>query len=362
MFKFANLTIDFRDDTEGEIFKQIFPTFESIPECVKEASIEDPQDHEYAVSIDDNGIPLRKFAIHDAGNTYLSLAYLSKVAHLLPAEVVKEAGEGIWESVERFKMEIPEELKDFGKSTGTPVVTRERSFRPSLSFEDIQDPVDGRSPDSGDVIKGKKLLEGKYPVDDYYQTKKAEEYWNDNWRDFKPKDRKEYCTKLASRMQELCVDIPEDIKKYASTGYSYDIDNHLQLRKDLADYEHKETVDLLIEKRAYVDPFVFAEALQTFDKIAGLEVHWDSILSDPYRSTFGDSVEKIAEDNWRYNGDGQYIREDHLNSLSKNYHDIKQILGSELANDFMSAPKKTFEGLSQIHKTMIARRASQEVL
>lgn len=200
------------------------------------------------------------------------------------------------------------------------------------------------------------LLGGKFPVDTFSQIKQAQDYFLENWREFALEERKEYCEKLSQRMEELGLKPEGDIARYGSTKYAEDVEVYTLARKQFVLPEEHFILENLVEKIAQVEPSTYAEALKVFDEEFGLDRFWDSQLVDPYKSTFG--PEKIAEE-WRYNYRNVYISEENLNKLK--LQDVEQVLGKDLAERFIFAPKKVFERLPNDKKYVIARLSMQEL-
>lgn len=203
------------------------------------------------------------------------------------------------------------------------------------------------------------LLGDKYPVDSLEQVKTAAAYFEENWKSFHPRDRHEYCVKLASRMGELGMDAPERVERYGSDTYAADVDSYVQARRGLVSEEFLPAIDVLLEKRAYVSPGTFAEALGEFDKMASLRWLWDSQIPDPYYSTFGRSLEKIAKTEWVWDENGTRIREEDLQDLALNGGELLQKkFGPDFLKEFQKKPKAVFESLPAPNKLVLARMAS----
>ncbi len=203
------------------------------------------------------------------------------------------------------------------------------------------------------------LLNGSYPIDGYDQVKTASIYFDDNWKTLGFRDRHTYCVKLASRMSELGMPVPDNVARYGSTTYAADIESYIESRRSYVHEEAHPALDMLLEKRAQVSPGVFAEALAEFDRLNDLNWHWDSKIADPWYSTFGPSIEKVAEDNWRWDGVGTRISEDDLRDLARNSYDrIVSNFGADFAKEFSKNPKTFFLSLPDPNKIILARFAS----
>lgn len=235
---------------------------------------------------------------------------------------------------------------------------KQQSWRESPYFD-----VSGWDPSMAGVpevsIPERTLLDGQYAIDGYDQVKTASVYFSDNWKDLNFRDRHSYCVKLASRMSELGMQVPDNIARYGSTTYAADVESYVESRRSYVHEEAHPALDMLIEKRAQVTPGVFAEALAEFDYLNDLNWHWDSKIADPWYSTFGPSLEKVAEANWRWEGVGTRISEGDLKELVVNDYDrLVNNFGADFAKEFSKNPKDVFMSLPEPNKIILARLAS----
>lgn len=259
-------------------------------------------------------------------------------------------------------MELPvfpqKEKEKTAAPEGAQVIAKQKSWRESPYFD-----MSGWDPSQAYVDEPaqpeRTLVDGHYPVDGYDQVKTAALYFKENWTEMDPRTRHQYCVKLASRMDELGMDVPDKIQRYGSETYASDVDSYINARRSYVHDEYHEGLDLLIEKRAYVTPGVFAEALAEFDKMAGINWNWDGQIADPWWSTFGPSIEKTAEEDWRFDVDGTRIREEDLEYLARNGHErLCKSFGADFAKEFCKNPKTFFNSLPDPNKLMLARLAS----
>jgi hypothetical protein len=454
---FAGIVLDTYDDTNGEVLRELVPDVNDIPDFVKEAHrLTDDQaekipDDSFALVLVKEGQKMHKYATVDKGNTALSVAYLLKQAHYLPAKAVKVAASNLIEACTRYGLAVPEQLKIAavtgisgvsGKSQQpflrkalnaefehkVPEPPKESTMNPALGRGGVEDDVKKRTNMSGtqgenflvappfstkerlqdDHVKtaaadaetmallsnqaetkqrnwrtspyvdvadwepgatlqkeaqapSRTLLRGKYPVDTYAQVKTAEAYFTEYKRQFHPRDRREYCIKLAARMADLGIRPSEAIEKYASSTYGADVDAYIAFRKSHVAEEFHPALDTLLEKQAMVSPETFAEALCEFDETTNLKYEWDSRIPDPWASTFGPSLEKIAADEWIFDENGVRIDEADLQSLSRNNRPaLVEAFGEAFADEFAKSPKVFFEALPTPNKLVLARMASSE--
>lgn len=239
----------------------------------------------------------------------------------------------------------------------TQASTRQQSWRESPYF-DVSEWHPGSST-TDSAAPEKTLLDGRYPVDSYDQVKTASAYFSENKHGLGFRDRHTYCVKLASRMAELGMKIPDEVARYGSTTYASDVDSYVEARRSYIHEESHQALDTLLEKRAAVSPTVFAEALAEFDYLNDLNWNWGSLIADPWYSTFGPSIEKIAEENWRWDGVGTRISEADLKELVLNDYDrVASNFGEDFAKEFSKNPKAVFLSLPDPTKIILARFAS----
>ncbi len=242
--------------------------------------------------------------------------------------------------------------------TGATVVRKQKSWR-QIPYVDMT----GWDPAAVQAFENSPpeltLLDGDYAVDGYDQVKTAAVYFDQNVKRFEPRQRHEYCTNLVDRMEKLGMVIPDDIARYGSSTYAADVDMYVEARRSYVHDEFKPALDVLLEKRAQVSPDTFAEALAEFDNVSGLRWHWDSKVADPWYSTFGPTMQKIAEEEWTYDEEGARCDLAQLKELALNGRNelIKQF-GERFADEFKKSPKTVFNSMPTPNKKVLARMAS----
>jgi len=147
MDKIAGLVLDVYDDPKGEVLRGIFPTEESLPALIKEASHITPElhaqlpDDAFALVLQNNGeTTLRKYACVDGGNTALNVEYFIKTAHKLPTEAQKVAAQNLIVACGWYGLEPPEELQ---KIAGKTLDTLKRKVAPLLLAGMVAGPAAG---------------------------------------------------------------------------------------------------------------------------------------------------------------------------------------------------------------------------
>lgn len=234
-----------------------------------------------------------------------------------------------------------------------PGLPQSKALKPHVDVSNKQPPR---------ILQTKKAsryaLEDRYPLDSYVQVKTAASYFEEYWKQFSPEQRHEYCQNLVKRAEELCIDLGEEIRKYGSSTYAPVTELKVAMdsrRSLLSDAQALKLLDALEEKQAMVAADTFCIMLEEFDKVAGLNYHYDDGISDPYYSTFG--FDKVAEE-YSYIDGNDHITEHDLVKFGKTRH--KQLVttfGDEFAEEFRKDPVGIFKSLPKDQKRMVLHMA-----
>lgn len=131
-------------------------------------------------------------------------------------------------------------------------------------------------------------LGSRYPLDSLVEIKTASAYFDENWRDFAPADRRTYAVALVKRASEIGLEVSARARNYAAEDYA-DVE-HLKLARDvranLLSDEHRVVLNRVFEKSASLAADEFALVLEQFDHHTGLSARYDSWVPDAYASTF----------------------------------------------------------------------------
>lgn len=385
--------------------------------------VQNMADHEFALILLEGRNKLRKFATADKGNTAVSVLYFIKNAAMLPPQVVQPTAQrlvdacllhdilppdvltklaqeewgvsgmtqsfytpgaealdssknyhkdpenakkkdGLGKDTEDIDLELRTNMKGVAGSNFFKVPTMTAKERVATEMAKTASPYYDASqwePTVEEAYAGTHhLLDGKYPVDTYGQTKQAAEYFGENWKAFTPRERREYCVKLASRMDELGIESTDKVNSYSGTEYSPFVDSMLTFRKTRTPEEMHPVLDTLMEKRAFVSPTIFAEALEDFDVETGLNWDWDAAVPDPWVSTFN---EKLASDTFTFDANGVRTGEDELRDLALNGKElVEKQFGPTFMEGFAASPLDVFRSLPLPNKLVLARLASDRNL
>jgi len=412
--------IDFYDDPQGLVLKEKLAA-DQVPDFIKEAQFLDEShrsrlpDDVFALVMLDQGAPMRKYACTDKGNTALSVIYLMENHHKLPESAVKTAAVNLLTACGWHHLEPPVGLKKlafgavgkllniggsamhmgdvvsrgaqrhankmrglgkFGDLAGSNVMPNQSTkededtkaqektaaFQPYVDVTGMEPPprIEKRAGERFCLVKEGR---GQYPIDTYGEVMEAQQWFNDYGDTLHPEDRREFCTKLASRADEIGLSVIDRIRKYAGANYAPDgeikvgVSTRMQFWAD--DAPERDMLQGLMDKYAEISPDVFCQALREFDEATGLDHYWDTGIYDPYYTTFG--FEKTAE--WTFEHMSDRITEERLRHVvHASYPAIVEKFGEELADSLKKNPTTIFDSLPLDAKRIIMRMANDPQL
>lgn len=221
--------------------------------------------------------------------------------------------------------------------------------------------VTGKEPSKTASPTGNRFALGdRYPISSYNDVKQASEYFTKYASRFAPEERREYCLNLTKRANELGMPLPVEVRKYAGSKYADEeaIKVAKSCRKALVtDEVDRDMLNALFEKRASISPEQFVEALSEFDRVSGVDKHYDIYALDPYVSVLG--VEKTAEDEDWSEVCGNILVTTHLLHKISNtaFPLLKKTFGEDMAKEFKKDPVGIFKSLPVDQKKIISRMA-----
>ena len=365
MRKFEATTLDFYDD-QGLLLKDLISDPSDVPDFVKTAEAVDQRAHPelFALVLHEDGKLLKKFATADAGNTWLSTVYFHQTHESLPEEAQKVASVHLIQALQHFEIEPPEFLFE---------ILGEEPEIPETNLVDVtaaRPPMRkvASAPDMEEVTYAIERADGSkyYPLRDANSVKVAAEYFETNHKNFVPRERREYAVKVASVAARGRLPLPTSIQKYASQGYSANLEAHLTTRylhltDSNAAPEIRNRLIKLASIKSSVEPEDFAAALEMFDREAGLDALWDRDVADPWYSTF--CLEKVAKG--AVEAPVSFDLDDNISVTSQELQwlaergkkQMVQNFGWEVANSYEKNPIQIFESMPLPQKRIIARMA-----
>lgn len=346
MYKFAGVTFDHYDDS-GAMLREVFPTINDIPEVIKEAELRPKEklaDQDFALVAADQGEVYRKYPCYDPGSTLMSMVYFEKNAHKLPEPAQKVAAHFLTVAAVEQGLLPSEQL------------SKTASENPESNFVDV----------TGHRVKPRVkeaqvqhyAFKNHYPIETPDQIKQASQYWVENNRSMDPVMRREYAVKVASRAEDLGVEIDGLVKQAGANTYGPkdQLDQAIVMRKVafVHDPDGAKQLEKIASFAGQVSPHAYAAALGQFDQNHGLDQLWDRAIPDPFQSTYG--VEKVAKIIWEDGPDR--LTSEALHLLSTEYAgDFDELFSDDIVSGFDKDPIGTFNKLPKPLKRRIARLA-----
>lgn len=352
-------TYDIYDDG-GLLLRELVPDQSELPEFVKLATqmSQDNNPNLFALVMAEDGNLSKRFPTVDAGNTWLSTLYFSRTHEDLPEEAQKVAAANLIEACEAHDIDVPNFLFELAQGPTETNFVDVTGTKPKMKVA-AQRESEAHAIEREDGTRS-------YPLDGAKDVKVASEYFEENHRRMRPRDRREFAVKVASVAKKGNLKIPEVMSKYASKGYSQNIEAHLTARYlHLVDRESQPEVrDRLIKLARHRDglmPEDFAESLEAFDREFGLDALWDRDIADPWYSTF--CMEKEAKgdipETPSYDVGETHVTYEELCNLAENGKPkMVELFGNQFANAFERDPSSQFEALPLPQKKLVARMAT----
>lgn len=358
------------------------------------------------------GRTLRKFACIDEGNTALSVQYFLANVHKLPEAVQKTAAANLVTACGWYDLGVPAPLAKIADVTGTgdmpyqeptdkatggeKAVIKKATSMPHLvpghkgesgNFgPEETEKYDGYTPGKSmkampqmkqmkphvyvekkasvveQVMKESEHYalpsEKKYPLDTYVQIKTAGLYFDEFYKDFKPAHRHEYAANLLKRANAVGLTMSDMALRYGAQTYASidDIKVAFEVRDKAAAWDDnaRDMLHELFEKRAGLDPEIFARALGEWDKTAGITHLYDAHVPDPFLSTFGsfDTFEKTAN--------AQDVNEQLLQKLARSSHpDLEEKFASDFRDEFRRDPVGIFQSMPTDQQKILLKMAHE---
>lgn len=418
----SGLVLDIYDDFKGDTLRSIYPTADGIPDFIKQAQALSSEDRErlpddaFALVMINGEQTLRKFACVDEGGTALSVQFFLKNAHKLPLEAQKVAAQNLVTACGWYDLAVPHPLAKIADVTGTSTAPYQSPVDKKVADKTVINKtagarlVPGHKGEQGDFgvvesekydgyTKGKNIealpqarqmkphvlvtaakvnpsdavckeasayalpSQQKYPLDSYVQVKTASAYFDDFYKDFAPEDRHEYAMNLVKRASEIGLSVSERARRYGASTYASDEDIKVayEVRDKTCgwDDDARKMFHELFEKRAGLEPEVFARALTELDRATGVNHEYDRNVPDAYFSTFGD--EKLAEEKEFTEVLGNdVVTGCQLARLAKAPpHALIQTFDPDFCKEFRKSPVSIYKSMPLDQRKILARMAAE---
>lgn len=404
----ANVVFDFYDDEgyylRSKVGSELPPELATTP-ILESGELDRLPDNVFAGVLLRGEDRLRKFACHDRGHTVLSCLYFDHTRHNLPltgrakvasnlARACAAHGLGVPAAVEMELKDktaaLPDGSKRLIRGDGSEILVKKDSpektgdlsntrimpppsYAPGKSKEAslesvIPDPYVSleEEPTPPPRVHEMYALESddglhQFPLTTYGQVKEAASFFDDNYVHLHPRTRRSFCTKLASRADELGLEVSDRVRKYGSDKVAEEgqlkaaFETRRQLWATAEDLDDASSLlDQLMEKRASLGAGPFAEVLAQIDTMYGADRHWDGAVPDPWDSVLG--LEKRAE--WKWVHGNESVTEQELKDLAVGWRaNLEKKFGTAFADSFTKNPTTIFDSMPLPQKRILAQMA-----
>ena len=215
----------------------------------------------------------------------------------------------------------------------------------------------------------------RYPLDSYGEVEKAAAYFDQWHKRMDPEMRREFCQNMVKRASVLSIPVSDLAERYGSDHWApaeqvkIALDARRSVLTDSMDPLHGEPVNTgrldilnkLAEQQRLMTPDDFAVTLGEFDKLAGLNHHYDGDVPDPYFSCFAkhsSHPQEASPDETIVIGNEvlPYRKLVELTSASPTV--LKERFGDEFVKELGKDPKGIFDSMPRDQKLVLMRMAS----
>jgi hypothetical protein len=406
----SGVILDQYDDTSALVLRSHFSHPSQMPAVFKEASIDPSQlpDEDFALIIQERGHRLRKYAASDPATAAKSTFYFMQCGAKLPLEAQKVAALNLAAALHNFGLKPPRPLACLAKQAQVELSTKKAAL-PKELLDWAQDrKVNKESSGHGRLASGVRRVvpnprgkmrylktssvvdttgqvappcqenqampenvnmyalvkEGQatYPLDSMDRFLDAMRYFDEHEERFHPDDRRQYCTKVAARADQLGYPVPKRMRDYAATEKS-------ARAVSIALYERSQSVtrdnplavalEGLSKEAMVMAPEMLVAIFEEFDKQANLVQYWDKGIPNPVLSVYREKVAYTPEEDdvlFEESGTRMSTRQ-----LKEGLHSgvVKSLLDKtfsfDMANELLESPVSVFNSLPDPHKMQIAR-------
>lgn len=218
----------------------------------------------------------------------------------------------------------------------------------------LSEKVANAYPDSdfGIVTNNKRL----YPMFTKELMAEAQIQFDKNAEKMAPKFRREFATKIASKLQRTGWPCFAKLSNYVGNEFSPELRNSIRIRKGfLCEVEDQNSYEVLYEKRAMLGPEKFAELLEGLDKHYGLDRYWDNKLLDPYATTYSHKTAGEYTDTYLWDSGEEVVSGLQIKKLAEEPSLLAGFLDPDIIKAFMVDPIDIFESLPRPQKMLIVR-------
>lgn len=202
-------------------------------------------------------------------------------------------------------------------------------------------------------------LGDQYDISTPDTIKQAERYFDEHWKNFHPRDRRDYAVNTVKQAEAQGVKLQSArLVKYAGSEISTQVLTHLTYRgrQDCVDDAGRDVLMKLAESIPNLDADGLANSLTEFDEHYGISRQWDSRIPDPYAAV---CAEKTAEERYTWTDGVDKVTDEELqHAASTDLSSIANAIGEGPAREFQKNPVTVFKSLPDPIKGVVARVAS----
>lgn len=366
----SGVILDQYDDPNAVVLQQHFSSGANMPDLLKTAgAVEDPSqlpDEAFALIAVDNGLKLRKYAMCDPVTAARSAFYFMTCGGRMPLEAQKVAAANLSQALLAFEIQPPEAMLKLAQELPPAQENIKTSSVVDTTGQHAPD-INVPEPRPAEERLYALVKEGEclYPIDTLDRVYRAVDYFDRYEHRFNPMDRREYCTKVAARMDELGQELPQRMRDYAAQKRdSETIALAIYKRAEAIPSSHELQAALygLSKEAVAIEGEMLVALFEEFDKQAGLEESWDMQhgVPNPVLSVYR---EKTAQDErgevlWE-EGNDRMTRRDLISFTcsTRGAELLKQTFSRDLADSLLNPKNQesVFNSLPDPHKIMIAR-------
>ncbi len=298
-------------------------------------------DRDFAlILVDDDGSEHRKYACHDAGNTLVSMFYLEQAVDQLNPAAIKTAAANLAELGRHQGLEIPENITKLAE----------------LSLLDPRDIIDERRVHFRPprVRSAEKVASGPYERLREIQS---------GWDDMEPHEKRAAAVELHEFSQQVPLQVPRAIDRYAGDGLSEKFASHMKARLPyVRDPELASEYKRLAKVAGVLAPNEVVSVLYELDNRAGLRWsggdRYGEKIADPFLCVF-DRV-KEAEYSWNHGGEFTNERQLDIFPYKPNAEKIfRDTFTEALWLRFKANPLGTFKSMPVEQQILVSRMVRQ---
>lgn len=206
----------------------------------------------------------------------------------------------------------------------------------------------------------------RYPIDNAALVEKAASYFNEHVGSFPLAERRVFAQSVVHRAGELGMKLAGAVLDYAGDQYGPHLVPELHAR--IHQFEgtgHEAVYEMLLEKKAEIDPMIMAEMLREADEATGAARSYGRPgvgLLDPMTAVYGGQKlaakpEPAKEDTYSWSEGGDYVSGFQLMALAKQGLKLNELFGDGFADSFQKDPIGIFESMPSPQKVVLSRLA-----